>query len=197
MSTMKEQFDKGVRRKGNPAYIRYSNKIHRLRRKADRLKGKENHKATLQASKTKSKRSNGQRDAGPAATHLTKDTRESTTVGMPTIMPSHYWLESRCGTHRAGGQAICSRRHSNWPFAEEKSHIRHSKREASSSDTGFRHIPATGCEGECNGRHFTLKSMAKRIQLQIPPGKLRKFGSRKATEITNAKRATRQNSRPE
>ncbi len=48
MKSMKDQFDKGKRRKGNLAYIRHSNKIYRLRKKGDRLKGKENTAATLQ-----------------------------------------------------------------------------------------------------------------------------------------------------
>src|SRR2546423_4928370 len=48
MKSMKEQFDKGKRRKGNRAYRRHSNKIHRLRKKGDRLKGKENQTGILQ-----------------------------------------------------------------------------------------------------------------------------------------------------
>jgi retron-type reverse transcriptase len=40
MKPLKEHFDTGKRRKGNRAYIRHSNTIHRLRKKGDKLKGK-------------------------------------------------------------------------------------------------------------------------------------------------------------
>src|SRR3989442_3262674 len=48
MKTLKSQFDAGKRRKANSAYIHYSNKINRLRRKYDTLKGKEARQETLQ-----------------------------------------------------------------------------------------------------------------------------------------------------
>ena len=48
MKFLKERFDAGKRRRANNAYIHYSNKINRLRRKYDTLKGKEANQKTLQ-----------------------------------------------------------------------------------------------------------------------------------------------------
>src|SRR5258708_35819363 len=48
MKKLKGQFDRGKRRKAHKDYIHYSNKINRLRRKHDTLKGKEENKAKLQ-----------------------------------------------------------------------------------------------------------------------------------------------------
>jgi RNA-directed DNA polymerase len=48
MKTLKKLFDTGKRRKANKDYIHYSNKINRLRRKYDSLKGKEEHTVKLQ-----------------------------------------------------------------------------------------------------------------------------------------------------
>ena len=48
MSILKDQCDAGKRRKANAAYIHYSNKINRLRRNHDTLKGKGAPSARLQ-----------------------------------------------------------------------------------------------------------------------------------------------------
>ncbi len=48
MKTLKERLEAGKRRKANHSYIHYSNKINRLRRKYDTLKGKEANRQTLQ-----------------------------------------------------------------------------------------------------------------------------------------------------
>jgi len=52
MSFLKDQFDAGKRRKANAAYLHYSNKINRLRRKHDTLKGKGAQSVPLEASQT-------------------------------------------------------------------------------------------------------------------------------------------------
>src|SRR5215469_6884110 len=49
MNTLKDHFDQGKRRKSNGQYRRYSQKIARLRKKWDRLKGKEENTEQLQA----------------------------------------------------------------------------------------------------------------------------------------------------
>src|SRR5438128_8128113 len=48
LSTMKQQFDQGKKRKANPLYRRYSYHIRRLRGEGDSLKGKEEGKHELQ-----------------------------------------------------------------------------------------------------------------------------------------------------
>src|SRR6266567_159859 len=49
MNTLKDHFNQGKRRKSNDQYRRYSQKIARLRKKWDMLKGKEENTQKLQA----------------------------------------------------------------------------------------------------------------------------------------------------
>src|SRR5438874_190068 len=67
MKSMKEQFDKGGQRKSNRAYKHHSDKIHRLRKKGDRLKGKENQTGILQTIRREIKQIQRQRRRMPSS----------------------------------------------------------------------------------------------------------------------------------
>jgi RNA-directed DNA polymerase len=65
--------------------------------------------------------------------------------------------------------------------SEEKSHIRHSRE--GMLFLGYRVKTYTGnriVKVKRGTRHFTVKSVAERLQLQIPPEKVRKFGLSKS-----------------
>ncbi len=67
MKTLKEQFETGKRRKANPAYIHYSNKIRRLRKKGDTLKKEEGGQEELQGIQRQIKALQRQRRHLPSA----------------------------------------------------------------------------------------------------------------------------------
>ena len=176
MKTMKEQFDKGVRRKGNRAYKRHSNKIHRLRKKGDRLKGKENSKETLQAIQREIKEIQRQRRRLPSSDPFDE--------GYKRLSYCRYaddYVISIIGS-KADAEHIQQevkrfiQETLKLEIAEEKSHIRHSKQGVIFVGYWIKtYSGARVVKVQCNARHTTRKSMSERIQLQIPPGKLQKF----------------------
>jgi group II intron reverse transcriptase/maturase len=180
MKTIKEPFDKGVRRKGNRAYKRHSNKIHRLRKKGDRLKGKENSKETLQAIQREIKEIQRQRRRLPSSDPFDE--------GYKRLSYCRYaddYVISIIGS-KADAEHIQQevkrfiQETLKLEIAEEKSHIRHSKQGVIFVGYWIKtYSGARVVKVQCNARHTTRKSMSERIQLQIPPGKLPKFCAEK------------------
>jgi len=180
MKTLKEQFDKGKRRKGNRAYIRHSNKIHRLRKKGDKLKGKENTKGTLQAIQKDIKEIQRQRRHLPSSDPFDE--------GYKRLSYCRYaddYVISIIGS-KADAERIQQevkrfiQETLKLNIAEEKSHIRHSKQGVIFVGYWLRtYSGARVVKVLCNGRHTTRKSMSEQFQIQIPPGKLQKFCAEK------------------
>ncbi|GHO48996.1 maturase [Ktedonospora formicarum] len=180
MKTMKEQFDKGIRRKGNRAYKRHSNKIHRLRKKGDRLKGKENCKETLQAIQREIKEIQRQRRRLPSSDPFDE--------GYKRLSYCRYaddYVISMIGS-KADAERIQQevkrfiQETLKLEVAEDKSHIRHSKQGVIFVGYWIKtYSGARVVKVQCNARHTTRKSMSERIQLQIPQGKLQKFCAEK------------------
>jgi group II intron reverse transcriptase/maturase len=180
MESMKEQFDKGKRRKGNRAYIRHSNKIHRLRKKGDRLKGKENTAVTLQTIQKDIKEIQHQRRRLPSSDPFDE--------GYKRLYYCRYaddYVISIIGS-KADAERIQQevkrfiQETLKLEIAEEKSHIRHSKQGVNFVGYWLRtYSGARVVKVLCNGRHTTRKSMSEQFQLQIPPGKLQRFCAEK------------------
>jgi RNA-directed DNA polymerase len=180
MKTMKEAFDKGTRRKGNRAYIRHSNKIHRLRKKGDRLKGKENSKEMLQTIQKEIQEIQRQRRRLPSGDPFDR--------GYKRLYYCRYaddYVISIIGS-KADAQRIQQavkrfiQETLKLEVAEEKSPIRHSKQGVIFVGYWIRtYSGARVVKVQCNARHTTRKSMSEQIQLQIPPGTLQKFCAEK------------------
>src|SRR5579884_68410 len=176
MKEMKMSFDKGKRRAGNNAYRSHSNRIHRLRKQWDRLKGKGVGKETLQAIQREIKARQKQRrclpsgdpfDAGYRRLYYTRYA-DDYVIGIIGSKSDAEKLQQKVKDFIEQTLKL--------KIAEEKSHIRHSKQGATflgywiKTYSGGRVVKV-----KCEGRHTTRKSMSERIQLQIPPGKLQKF----------------------
>jgi RNA-directed DNA polymerase len=180
MKTMKEQFDKGVQRKSNRAYKHHSDKIHRLRKKGDRLKGKENSKETLQAIQREIKEIQRQRRCLPSSDPFDEGYKRL----------SYYRYADDFVVSIIGSKADAERIQQEikryiqetlkLEIAEEKSHIRHSKQGVIFVGYWIKTYSGARVVKDIHkGRHTTQKSMSERIQVQIPPGKLQKFCAEK------------------
>src|SRR5713226_2049659 len=161
MKSMKEQFDKGKRRKGNRAYIRHSNKIHRLRKKGDRLKGKENTKGTLQTIQKDIKEIQHQRRRLPSSDPFDQ--------GYKRLYYCRYaddYVISIIGS-KADAERVQQevkrfiQETLKLEIAEEKSHIRHSKQGVIFVGYWLRtYSGARVVKAIHKGRHTTQKSMS-------------------------------------
>jgi group II intron reverse transcriptase/maturase len=176
MKTLKGQFDTGKERQSNKGYVHYSDKINRLRRKYDTLKGKEENKKHLQEMKR-------------AIQHLTQQRRTipSGNPFDPAYKRLHYCrYADDFGVGIIGSKADAEavrqqiKRYVEetlkLTISEEKSHIRHGKE--GTMFLGSRIKTYTGnriVKVRRGKRHFTSKSVNERLQLQIPPEKLVKF----------------------
>src|SRR6266487_2173267 len=176
MKTLKGQFETGKERKPNPNYVHYSDKINRLRRKYDTLKGKEANKKQLQEIKR-------------AIQHL-KQQRRTISSGDPfdpgykRLYYCRYADDFGVGIIGSKADAEAVRQQIKryveetlkLTISEEKSHIRHGKE--GTMFLGYRIKTYTGnriVKVKRGKRHFTSKSVNERLQLQIPPEKLVKF----------------------
>jgi group II intron reverse transcriptase/maturase len=181
MSLLKDRFDAGKRRTANAAYIHYSNKINRLRRKHDTLKGKEAQSTRLQGVKRTIQQLTQTRRNYPSSDPFDPNYRR--------VYYCRYADDFAVGVigSKADAEAI---RQEIKGFVEgtlkltvsaEKSHIRHSRE--GMHFLGYRVKTYTGnriVKVKRGTRHSTSKSVAERLQLQIPPEKLRKFGLSKS-----------------
>ncbi len=180
MKTMKEQFDKGVRRKGNRAYKCHSDKIHRLRKKGDRLKGKENSKETLQAIQREIKEIQRQRRRLPSSDPFDEGYKRLSYCRYADDYVSSIIGSKADAEHIQQEVKRFIQETLKLEIAEEKSHIRHSKQGVIFVGYWIKtYSGARVVKVQCNARHTTRKSMSERIQLQIPPGKLQKFCAEK------------------
>lgn len=172
MKTMKEQFDTGKRRKANKDYIHYSNKINRLRRKYNSLKGKEEHTEKLQDIKRSIQQLKKQRRRYPSSNPFDAEYKR--------LQYCRYADDFSIGIigSQADAEAIRQRVKGyveetlKLTVSEEQSHICHGKEGA--IFLGYRMKTSTGnriVKVKRGNRHFPFKSVSERLQLQIPPGK--------------------------
>ncbi len=191
MKTMKQQFDKGSRRRDNPPYERYSGKIYRLRKKGDKLKGKEGKEQELQQIRNEIRQVDQLRKCLPSHDPFDKDYRR--------LFYCRYADDFCIGIIGSYADAERIRQevkqfiqeHLKLTIAEEKSHIGHSRKgitfvgyelKTYSSDHTVKVKKGT--------RHTTVKSLSEQIQLHIPHGKLQKFCAQKGYGIYETGKAT-------
>jgi len=176
MKTLKDQFDTGKERKPNTDYVHYSDKINRLRRKYETLKGKETNKKQLQEIKRAIQHLKQQRRTIPSGDPFDPeyqrlhDCRYADDFGVGIIGSKADAEAVRQQIKRYVEETL------KLTISEEKSHIRHGKE--GTMFLGYRIKTYTGNRivkvkrGKC---HFTSKSVNERLQLQIPPEKLVTF----------------------
>jgi group II intron reverse transcriptase/maturase len=176
LTTLKERFDAGKRRKANPDYIHYSNKINRLRRKYDTLKGKEANAENLQEIKRVIQQLKQRRRKLPSSDPFDAAYKrlyycrfaDDFGVGIIGSKADAEAIRQEIKRYVEGTLKLT--------VSEEKSHIRHGKEGAMflgywiKTYTGNRIVKV-----KRQKRHFTFKSVNERLQLQIPPEKLQKF----------------------
>ncbi len=176
MKTMKERFEAGKRRRANPAYIRYSNKILSLRKKWENLKKEEGGKGKLQAIQRQIKALQRQRRHLPSGDPFDN--------GYKRLSYARYADDYVIGIIGSKADAELVRqevrrfieRTLKLTIAEEKSHIRHSKQGVIfvgywiKTYSGNRIVKV-----KCSNRHTTRKSVSERLQLHIPKGRLQNF----------------------
>ncbi len=176
MKFLKERFDAGKRRRANNAYIHYSNKINRLRRKYDTLKGKEAKQETLQDIKQTIQRLKQHRRNFPSSDPFDTAYRR--------LYYCRYADDFAVGIIGSKADAETIRQEIKryveetlkLTVSEEKSHIRHSRE--GTMFLGYRIKTYSGnriVKVKRGKRYFTFESVAERLQLQIPPEKLQKF----------------------
>jgi group II intron reverse transcriptase/maturase len=176
MKLLKERFDAGKRRRANNAYIHYSNKINRLRRKYDTLKGKEANQEALQDIKQTIQRLKQHRRKFPSSDPFDTAYRR--------LYYCRYADDFAVGIIGSKADAETIRQEIKryveetlkLTVSQEKSHIRHSRE--GTMFLGYRIKTYTGnriVKVKRGKRYSTFESVAERLQLQIPPEKLQKF----------------------
>ncbi len=176
IKTLKGQFDTGKERKPNKDYVHYSDKINRLRRKYDILKGKEANKKQLQEIKRTIQHLKQQRRTIPSGDPFDSAykrlhyCRYADDFGVGIIGSKADAEAVRQQIKRYVEETL------KLTVSEAKSHIRHGKE--GTMFLGYRIKTYTGnriVKVKRGKRHFTSKSVNERLQLQIPPEKLVKF----------------------
>ncbi len=176
MRTLKEQFDQGKGRKPHPAYHRYTERIRLLRKKADRLKGKEGAREQLQAIQEQIRQVDRLRKRLPSGDPFDSGFRrlyycryaDDYVVGI--IGPKADAEKVRQQVRRFIEETL------KLTIAEEKSHIGHSRQGVIflgyevKTYSGHRIVKV-----KRGPRHTLYKATSERIQLHIPPGKLARF----------------------
>lgn len=176
MKTLKEQFETGKRRRANPVYIRYSNKIRFLREKWKSLKEEEGGKEKLQDIQRHIKALQRQRRRLPSG--------DPFDCGYKRLYYSRYADDYVIGIIGSKADAERVRQEVqrfiqeilHLTIAEEKSHIRHSKQGVIFVGYWIRTYSGNRVvKVKCSNRHTTRKSVSERLQLHIPKGRLQKF----------------------
>src|SRR6266568_4910279 len=176
LSTMKQQFDQGKKRKENPLYRRYSYHIRRLRGEWDRLKGKEEGKHELQRIQQEIRRVDQLRKQLPSGDPFDD--------GYKRLYFCRYADDFCIGIigSRADAEQIRQEvrqfiEHDlRLTIAEEKSHIRHSKKGVTFVGYELRTYSADRIiKLKRVTRHTWVKSLSEAIQLHIPQDKMQKF----------------------
>ena len=176
MKNLKKDFDRGKRRGKNRLYYRYSGKIERLRKKWDTLKGKEGKEQELQAIQQEIRRVDHLRKQLPSSDPFDE--------GYKRLVYCRYADDFAIGIIGSFVDAETVRQKVTafiqetlkLTIAEEKSHIRHSKK--GMIFVGYEVKTYSGdrvIKMKRGTRHTTLKSVSERIQLHIPKEKLSKF----------------------
>jgi Type II intron maturase len=176
MSTMKRRFDQGKKRKENPLYRRYSSQIRRLRGEWDSLKGKEERKHELQRIQQEIRRVDQLRKQLPSGDPFDDEYKR--------LYFCRYADDFCMGIigSRADAEQIRQEvrqfieHHLRLTIAEEKSHIRHSKKGVTFVGYELRTYSADRVIQLKRGtRHTWVKSLSEQIQLHIPQDKMQKF----------------------
>ncbi len=176
MKNLKKDFDRGKHRRKNLPYNRYSGKIERLRRKWDTLKGKEGKEQELQDIQQEIRRVDRLRKQIPST--------DPFDVGYKRLVYCRYADDFAIGIIGSFADAETVRQQVTafiqetlkLTIAEEKSHIRHSKK--GMIFVGYEVKTYSGdrvIKMKRGTRHTTVKSVSERIQLHIPKEKLPKF----------------------
>jgi group II intron reverse transcriptase/maturase len=176
MNTLKEQFNQGKRRKSNDQYRRYSQKIARLRKKWDTLKGKEENTQQLQAIQQAIRQVDTLRKRIPSG--------DPFDAGYKRLFYARYADDFAIGIIGSYADAEAVRQQVTGfiqetlklTIAQEKSHISHSKK--GMRFVGYEVRTFSGdrtIKMKRGTRHITVKSLSERIQLHIPLDKLQKF----------------------
>jgi len=176
MSTMKRRFDQGKKRKENPLYRHYSYQIRRLRGKWDSLKGKEEGKHELQRIQQEIRRVDRLRKQLPSGDPFDD--------GYKRLYFCRYADDFCIGIigSRADAEQIRQEvrqfiEHDlRLTIAEEKSHIRHSKKGVTFVGYELKTYSADRVIKLKRGiRHTWVKSLSEQIQLHIPQDTMQKF----------------------
>ena len=176
MQAMKEKFDTGRERELNPVYRSHSNKIRRLRMKWKTLKGKGASRKELQETQREIEEVKRQRRKTPSSDPFDREYKrlyycryaDDFIVGI---------IGSKADAEAAGAEMRAFLQETlKLTISEEKSHIRSAKEGATfvgywiKTYTGKR-IVKVKRGSQC----YTAETMAERLQLHIPPGKLQRF----------------------
>ncbi len=176
MKNLKKDFNQGKCRRKNLPYKRYSGKIERLRKKWDSLKGKEGKEQELQAIQQEIRRVDHLRKQLPSSDPFDE--------GYKRLVYCRYADDFAIGIIGSFADAETVRQQVTafiqetlkLTIAEEKSHIRHSKK--GMIFVGYEVKTYSGdrvVKVKRGTRHTTFKSVSERIQLHIPKEKLSKF----------------------
>lgn len=176
MKNVKKDFNRGKSRRKNLPYKRYCGKIERLRKKGDRLKGKEGKEQELQAIQQEIRRVDHLRKQLPSSDPFDE--------GYKRLVYCRFADDFAIGIIGSFADAEAVRQQVTTfiqetlklTIAEEKSHIRHSKK--GMIFVGYEVKTYSGervVKVKRGTRHTTFKSVSERIQLHIPKEKLAKF----------------------
>jgi RNA-directed DNA polymerase len=180
MSKMKAKFDQGKKRKNNRVYRRLSGKIERLRRKGDSLKGREENKQDLQRIQQEIRRVDQERKKLPSG-----DPFDSKYKRLYYCRYADDFCLGIIGS-RADAEKIRQEvrqfieKDLLLTIAEEKSHIRHSKKGI--TFVGYELKTYSGdrvIKLKRGTRHTKMKSISEQIQLHIPQDKVQEFCTQK------------------
>ena len=176
MKGLKEQFDQGKRRAKYPAYHRQTERIRRLRKQADLLKGKEGKTEQLQEIQAEIRRVDRLRKRLPSV--------DPFDGGYRRLYSCRYADDYVIGI--MGPKADAERVRQavrgfieetvKLTIAEEKSHIRHSRQGVIC--LGYEIKTYSGkrlLKVKHGSRHSLQRTISERIQLHIPAGKLEHF----------------------
>ncbi len=180
LSTLKQRFDQGKKRRENPMYRRYSYQIRCLRREGDSLKGKEEGQHELQRIQREIRRVDQLRKQLPSGDPFDGEYKR--------LYFCRYADDFCIGIigSRADAEQIRQEvrqfieHHLRLSIAEEKSHIRHSKKGVTFVGYELKTYSADRVIKLKRGtRHTWVKSLSEQIQLHIPQDKMQKFCAQK------------------
>ena len=180
METVKEQFEQGKKRRPNPTYGHYSHQIVLLRKQGDELKGKEECKEELQQVQHHVKELQAIRRTYPSGDPYDQHYKrlyycryaDDFCIGI---------IGSKADAEQVREQVKRYIQETlKLTIAEEKSHIRHGKEGVIFLGYWVGTYTAEKIVKITRGHHHTtMKSIAERLQLRIPPGRLQEFCSTK------------------